>query len=105
MTVRVERDRWGPGPSILDPRVLESLRAALAIAPLIVEHWYYRGGRGPKLLAFDDFEELKAHLESARPGDAFDVWRYDQLCRRDNMFVSGKRPDDEDGAVPAGGPY
>ena len=48
MTVRVERDRWGPGPSILDPSVLESLRAALAIAPLIVEHWYYRGGRGPK---------------------------------------------------------
>ena len=28
--VRVEQDHWGPGPSILDPRVLESLRAALA---------------------------------------------------------------------------
>lgn len=104
MTVRVERDRWGPGPSILDPPVLESLRAALAETPLIVEHWFHRGGRGPTLLAFDDFDELRTHLERANPGDAFDVWRYDQLCRRDNMLVSAKRPDN-DGAVPAGGPY
>jgi hypothetical protein len=104
MTVRVEQDRWGPGPSILDPRQLEQLRAALTETPLIVEHWYYRGGRAPRLFAFDDFEELQKHLAAARPGDAFDVWRYDRACRRDNLFATGKRPD-SDGAVPAGGPY
>lgn len=104
MPTRVEEDRWGSGPSILEPQRLESLRAALQETPLIVEHWYYRGGSAPRLLTFDEFEDLKAYVEAARPGDAFDVWRYDRVCRRDNMFASGKRPD-TDGAVPAGGPY
>jgi len=104
MTIRVEQDRWGAGPSILDPARLESLRAALELTPLIVEHWYYRGGSAPSYLVFDDFDELRAHLERAAPGDAFDIWRWDQLCRPESMFVSGKRPD-QDGAVPAGGPY
>jgi hypothetical protein len=104
MTTRAEEDRWGSGPSILEPQRLESLRAALQETPLIVEHWYYRGGRGPRLLAFDEFDDLKTYVEAAQPGDAFDVWCYDRVCRRDNMFASGKRPD-TDGAVPAGGPY
>ena len=51
-----------------------------------------------------EFDELSAYLERAKPGDAFDVWRFDHLCRKDNVLASRKRPD-TDGAVPAGGPY
>jgi len=76
----------------------------LALTPLIVEHWYYRGGSSPTRLVFEEFEELRKHLERAKPGDAVDIWRWDKLCRSENIFASGKRPD-SDGAVPAGGPY
>ena len=103
--MRVESDRWGPGPSILAEDMLAKLRVALTETPLIIEHWFYRGGSSPRRYVFEDFEELETHLrERAKPGDAFWIWRFDQLCRNDNAFATGKRPD-ADGAVPAGGAY
>jgi hypothetical protein len=105
MTLRVESDRWGPGPNILSPEHLEQLRAALEDTPVIVEHWFYRGSSAPDRHVFDDFEKLEAYLRTrTTPGD--DIWagRFDTLCRNENSLVHGKVPD-TDGAVPASAPY
>ena len=103
--IRVESDDWGPGPNILAAETLALLRATLEETPLIIEHWFYRGGSSPRRYVFEDFEELETHLrELGHPGDAFWVWRFDDLCRNDNALVNGKRPD-ADGAVPARGAY
>jgi hypothetical protein len=103
--MRVESDDWGPGPNILADDTLALLRAALAETPLIVEHWFYRGGSSPRRYVFEEFEELEKHVRDlARPGDAFWIWRFDKLCLDDNALAVGKRPD-ADGAVPARGAY
>ena len=103
--MRVERDRWGPGPNILATDTLAALRAALEETPLIIEHWFYRGGRAPDRHIFDDADALEEYLRGrARPGDDVWVWRFDSLCRNDNALTHGKIPD-VDGTVPAGGAY
>ena len=101
----VESDEWGSGASILAADTLERLRAALSETPLVIEHWFYRGGRGPEHLVIDDYDVLLAYLGRGwNPGDAFHVWRFDRVCRTDNELVRGKLPDDR-GRVPARGPY
>jgi hypothetical protein len=103
--MRVEADHWGPGPSILAAETLAALRSALEETLLIVEHRYYRGSRSPGRYIFEEFELLEEHLrEHGRPGDAFWVWRFDQLCRDDTALTHAKIPD-EDGTVPTGGAY
>jgi len=104
MPVRAEQDGWGPGPSILDPKCLRVLEAAIATTPLIIQHWHYRAAQAPSRLVFDDFRQLEEYLTQAKRGDAFDVWRWDQLCRTDSVLARGKRPD-PDGAVPSIGAY
>ena len=105
MTVRVESDRWGPGPSILSPEYLDALRAALEDTPIIVEHRFYRGSSAPDRLIFEDFDRLETYLRTrTTPGDSIWTWRYDALCRDDNPLVHAKIPD-TDGAVPETGPY
>ena len=104
MTPRVESDDWAPRPNILDDATLAVVQRVLEESPVIVEHWFYRGGSSPERLIFEEFDAFVAYVRAARPGDAFDVWRFDVLCRADNRLVEGKRPD-VDGAVPRRGAY
>jgi hypothetical protein len=93
-------------PRINDPETLARFKKMLEIeTPLIIEHKFYRGGRGPHYFVADDYEDLLEYLQTkTRPGDKFTVWHFSQCCRDDNVLVSGKYPDD-DGKVPLGGPY
>src|SRR4051794_13389708 len=104
MTIRAEEDRWShQGRNIRDPARMAAIRDSLERGPLIVEHWYYRAGRSPKRLVFDDFDDFEEYLENqARPGDAFHLWEFASLCRDDNALTTGKFPD-ADGCVPERG--
>jgi hypothetical protein len=106
MAFRLEEDRWtAQGRSILSAERLEAIRRCLENSPIIVEHWYYRAGRSPVRMIFDDMENFEHYLsEQARPGDAFHVWEFSSLCRDENALTDGKFPDD-DGCVPERGAY
>jgi hypothetical protein len=106
MTFRAEEDRWSiHGRNILAPEKRAAIRECLERSPIIVEHWYYRAGRSPDRLIFDDIEDFDDYLQSrARPGDAFHIWEFATLCRDDNTVANGKYPD-PDGYVPEQGAY
>ena len=106
MSIRAEGDEWSvQGRNILDPAKLSRIRDCLERSPVIVEHWFYRLGRSPRRLVFDDFEDFEQYLrKEARPGDAFHVWEFASLCRDENAIANGKYPDSE-GRVPEKGAY
>jgi hypothetical protein len=98
-------DDWHHGPTILDPERLHILRTSIAESPLILEHWFYRGGRAPRRSIFEEFDVLEEYLRTeGRPGDAFHFWRFDRLCRTDNELMHSKFPD-QAGLVPRRGAY
>jgi hypothetical protein len=94
------------GSNILAPDALAAIRHVLEnVGPVIVEHWFYYGGRSPDRLVFEDFDELLAYLrENAKPGDALDIWNFAEVCRQDNRLIEGKYPDAQ-GRVPKRGAY
>ena len=94
------------GRDILSAHRLEAIRKVLEDkGPVIVEHWFYYQGRAPDRLVFHDYEQLIQYLnKSARPGDAFYIWDFANVCRDDNALADGKYPDAED-RVPARGAY
>jgi hypothetical protein len=96
----------GEGSTITAPEKLAAIRSVLdGEGPILVEHWFYRAGRGPRQLVFDEFEPFVAYLrEKTRPGDAIDVWSIWRICTPQSRIAEGKCPD-EDGQVPAGGAY
>jgi len=106
MNYRNEADEWGTeAPIITSPECLAAIREVMEQSPIIVEHWFYRGGRAPDRLVFDDYETFEEYLRTrTRPGDAIHVWRYDGLCQDDNVLTHGKCPD-TDGLVPKRGAY
>jgi hypothetical protein len=106
MTFRAEKDRWSVhGRNILTPEKRAAIRECLERSPIIVEHWFYYGGRSPDRLIFDDIEDFDDYLQSrARPGDAFHIWEFATLCRDDDTVANGKYPD-ADGCVPEQGAY
>jgi hypothetical protein len=106
MSIRAEEDQWSiEGRKILDPSKLATIRDGLERSPVIVEHWFYRLGRSPRRVIFDDFEDFEQYLrDEAGPGDAFHVWEFASLCRDENTLVNGKYPDSE-GRVPETGAY
>ena len=93
-------------PKITDPETLARFKEILQVeSPLIVEHKFYRGARGPHWFIADDYETLVEYLQTeTRPGDKFNIWHFGKCCRDDNMLTMGKCPD-ADGKVPLGGPY
>jgi hypothetical protein len=101
-----EQDNWMTGGrNILRAETLSLIRQTLEESPVVLEHWFYRGARAPARLVFEDFDDLLAYLkQNARPGDAFHVWKYAEVCRDENELASGKYPD-EAGRVPKGGAY
>jgi hypothetical protein len=94
------------GRNIMSPDRLSAIRDVLeTVGPVVVEHWFYYGSRSPDRLVFEDYHELLEYLKAnARPGDAFHVWNFAEVCRNDNTLANGKYPDAE-GRVPKGGSY
>jgi hypothetical protein len=94
------------GHNILSPERLAAIRHVLEnVGPVIVEHWFYYGGRSPDRLVFEDCDAFMEYLRAkARPGDALFIWEFSRVCRDDNKLANGKYPDGE-GRVPKGGAY
>ncbi len=104
---RVDVDEWSvEGEKISSPEKLAAVKAVLAKdGPVLVEHKFLRGGRGPRIAAFDDYEEFISYLTAnARAGDKISVWNLWPFMRDTAPLVYGKCPA-EDGAVPKGGAY
>lgn len=103
---RYEPDNWiEDGTKILSDESESKIKASLAIGPIIVQHWYYRGASCPRIFGFDYFEEFEEYLkQNAIPGDAFDIWSFVDVCKRENKLTEGKLHD-TDGCVPKGGSY
>ncbi len=94
------------GANILAPDCLAAIGRVLAdVGPVIVEHWFYYGGRSPDRLVFEDYDEFIKYLDTnAKPGDALHIWEFSRVCRDDNTLARGKFPD-ANGRVPKGGAY
>lgn len=102
-----ELDGWSAdGAKITDSEKLEIIRTTLEKkGPVILEHRFYRGGRGPDTLIFDEFDKFMDYLnEHGRAGDHMIVWSFWDVCKDDNILTRGKCPDDA-GRVPKGGAY
>ncbi len=103
---RYEPDEWTEeGVKILSEESVSKIQEVLAKGPIVVQHWLYRGASCPRIYGFDDFEEFEEHLkENAVPGDAFDIWSFNEVCTNDKVVAEGKLHD-KDGCVPKGGAY
>lgn len=103
---RYEPDNWtSEGKKILSEENVAKIQTILLHGPIIVQHWFYRGGGSPRIFVFEGFEEFEAHLKSnAAPGDAFDVWSFNEVCTTQAVKVEGKLHD-SDGCIPQGGAY
>ncbi len=106
MVDRYEPDGWTlDGEKITSPENLSRVRAAADRGGIIVRHWFYRGARCPDIRGFSDFDEFEGYLsEHARPGDAFEIWSFADVCDFDRALAKGKLPD-ADGCVPKRGAY
>ncbi|MFB9900487.1 hypothetical protein, partial [Cerasicoccus arenae] len=103
---RYTPDNWTPnGVKILSDENIEKIKDKLSKGPIIVQHCFYRGASCPRIYGFDDFEEFEEHLkEYSIPGDYFDVWSFNDVCKEDQIVANGKLHD-TDGCVPQGGAY
>ena len=102
-----EKDNWtADGAKITSPDNLENIRRVLeGEAPIIVEHWFYRGSSAPDRMVFDDFDDFMDYLKkNASAGDALNVWNFGKACKEKNRLAHGKCPDDQD-QVPQKGAY
>ncbi len=106
MRERYEPDNWTTeGKKILSKESIGKIKDTLSRGPIIVQHWYYRGASCPGLFIFEEYEDFENHLtKNAVPGDAFDIWSFNELCKMDNVVTEGKLHDC-DGCVPKGGAY
>jgi hypothetical protein len=106
MSTHSEKDEWGTeAPNIMSPERLSTIREVLEESPVIMEHWFFYGSRSPDRLVFGNYEDLDEYLRTrTRPGDAIHVWRYDVLCRDEDVLTHGKCPD-ADGLTPKKGAY
>lgn len=103
---RYEPDEWTTdGAMILSDESVLKIKAVLSRGPIIVQHWFYRGASCPRVIAFDDFGEFEEHLkENPVPGDAFDIWSFNEVCTQENVVTEGKLHD-KDGCIPKKGAY
>jgi hypothetical protein len=103
---RYEADEWTTdGAMILSEESISKIKTVLSRGPIIVQHWFYRGASCPSVFGFDDFEEFEEHLkENGVPGDAFDIWSFNEVCTQENIVTEGKLQD-QDGCIPKKGAY
>ena len=102
-----EGDNWIlKGEKINSKTNLERVQECLEnIGPIILQHWYYRGSRSPDRMCFDDFVEFHEYLsKQVSPGDIIEIWSMESVCKKENVFIQGKYPDDQ-GRVPEKGAY
>ena len=61
-------DNWSQdGEKITSPDKLDAIRAVLETdGPILVEHKFLRGARGPATLVFSDFENFDKYLGGCR---------------------------------------
>lgn len=106
MRTRIESDNWTKdGSKILSAESIADIHKALNVGPIIVQHWFYRGASCPRVFSFEEFEEFEAHIkENAVPGDAFDIWSFNDVCTQERVVTEGKLHD-FDGCVPQDGAY
>lgn len=106
MHTRYEPDGWHPdGRKILSGENVAAIQAKFNEGPIIVRQWFYRAARSPEVYSFSNYEDFEEHLQDhAKPGDAFDVWSFHDVCLYENMLTQGKLPD-ADGCTPKGGAY
>lgn len=103
---RNESDQWSiDGDKITDENLAIVKDVLNKTGPILVQHWFYCGGRAPHHVAFDDYDDFIEYLVSnAKAGDAIDIWNLHSLLRVDNALIRAKCPA-EDGAVPKSGAY
>jgi hypothetical protein len=103
---RNESDQWTTdGEKISEEKLATVKDVLIKTGPILVQHWFYRGGRAPHHVAFDDYDEFVEYLLSnAKAGDAIDIWNLHSLLRVDNALIRAKCAA-EDGTVPKGGAY
>lgn len=104
---RNEADQWSSEGSIITSQNnLAKIQKILEKeGPILLQHWFYRGGSAPSYAVFDDYDELLDYLnQNAYAGDAVDIWSVWQICNPENRAVEGKCPD-ENGLIPRGGAY
>lgn len=94
------------GPNILHPKNLRIIEDTLENhGSIICEHWHFYGSRAPDRFIVDDYDEFVEYLNrNAIAGDIIDAWSMHDLCKKDNMLVSGKCPNKE-GLTPENGAY
>ena len=90
--------------SILSDNNLEAIRLHLeSVGFVAVLHWHLFGASHPTPLAFSDFEVFREYLrESAKSGDAIDVWPFP--TDSGGRIAQGKIPN-TDGEIHQGGAY
>jgi hypothetical protein len=104
---RSEADGWNSkGSKITSERNLDTIRTILdKEGPVLVQHWFYRGGSAPEYRIFDDYDEFMEFLsKETYAGDAIDIWSIWEICQPDGRRAEGKCPDDA-GLIPKGGAY
>lgn len=102
-----EGDEWSTeGPTIVSRENLDLLRHVLDdVAPVIIEHWHYRGSRAPDRFVFDGYEQLDEYIRrEAVPGDLFYMWDFAACCSHEKTLATGKVPDAA-GRIPKRGAY
>jgi hypothetical protein len=105
--IRTEIDGWTiAGEKFGTSEQLAAIKTVIEReGPVVLEHKFLRGGRGPHIAAFDDEELLLEYLaEHAHAGDKVSVWRLWPFMRDTPPLACGKCPD-EDGTVPERGAY
>lgn len=104
---RVDVDEWSSDVErISEPKNLIRIEETIdRDGPILVQHKFLRGARGPQALAFDDFEVFIEYLRNnARAGDKITVWSLASFMKDATPIVSGKCPD-RDGMAPRKGSY
>ena len=105
---RVATDEWTTdGRKITDSESISAIRDLLNNhgGPVLLEHRYLRGGRGPDHFVFHSFDDVVEYLtDNARAGDNIYVWNIEEFLRDAKPLAHGKCPD-ADGAVPKKGAY
>lgn len=103
---RCERDQWTQDDNaLLNTTNVNTIENLLKRGRIIMQHGYLNSSMCASVQVFDNFNSFKQYLHNyALPGDAFDVWSFDDNLKTSNSLVQAKLADD-DGYTPKRGAY